>query len=88
MGRYADLHSVWAILPRAAADTTSNRVGEALMCGFSDVRQRLDGTYYCTKCYKDLGKDFGKIVAVTCHRDVSRQLKSQCSSDPTSEKQP
>jgi len=54
------------------------------MCGFSDVRQRLDGSYYCQVCRKELGKDFDERVAATHGSRAAcvRQLKAQCSRSP------
>ena len=31
-------------------------------CGFEDVRLSDTGRYYCYKCGKDFGPDFGKIM--------------------------
>jgi hypothetical protein len=52
------------------------------MCGFSDVRQRLDGSYWCPACGKELGKDFDERVAAThgTRSDTMRQLRKQCAS--------
>jgi hypothetical protein len=55
------------------------------MCGFSDVRQRLNSTYYCTKCYKDLGREFDKTIAAMCGKREREQLKRQCSAPQHSE---
>lgn len=55
------------------------------MCGFSDVRMRQDGGYYCQVCERDLGKDFGLKIALACGKIVSLQLSRQCSRSPTSQ---
>jgi hypothetical protein len=58
------------------------------MCGFTDVRQRLDGSYYCQICRQELGKDFDERVAMFhgSRSPLMRQLHDQCKQDPTPEK--
>ena len=70
----------WADALDAFTCSTYDR--EILMCGFTDVRQRLDGTYYCTMCGKELGKDFDLAVAIRCGKRASLQLSRQCSPQP------
>lgn len=55
------------------------------MCGFTDVRQRLDGSYWCPLCGKELGKDFDACIAAEHGKPSWLQLKQQCSAHPTSE---
>jgi hypothetical protein len=49
------------------------------MCGFSDVRKREDGHYYCSVCQRDLGKEFDVQVALYSGKHVALQLERQCS---------
>lgn len=50
------------------------------MCGFTDVRQRLDGSYYCSICSKELGKDFDERIAADhgTRSALYKQLREQC----------
>ena len=52
------------------------------MCGFTDVRKRDDGEYYCPKCGKELGKDFDLKIALYCGKYTSLQLSRQCATQP------
>lgn len=50
------------------------------MCGFTDVRQRLDGSYRCSVCGKELGKDFDERIAAEhgTRSATYKQLREQC----------
>lgn len=57
------------------------------MCGFSDVRKREDGMYYCPICGRELGKDFDLTIALYCGKREAEELQRRCSpKHPTGDK--
>lgn len=46
------------------------------MCGFTDVRKRADGNYFCSVCGKQLGKDFADRVKAESPQHAE-QLRKQ-----------
>jgi hypothetical protein len=47
-------------------------------CGFVDVRQDANGSYYCSACGKDLGRGFRDEIALTNGEELAQQLDLQC----------
>lgn len=58
------------------------------MCGFTDVRKRGDGTYYCQVCGREFEPTWRQYIEKFCGKYVALQLDSQCRTPPQTDARP